>query len=50
MAKRQKSLYELQYENAQLESTVDKGTSCVMIAWIAFFPALLLFIWIFGGH
>lgn len=49
MTKRQKSLYELQYENAKLESTVNKGTSCVLLALIGFWPLLFIFIWIFGG-
>lgn len=49
MKKQAKSLYQLQYENAQTENAVNKGTGCIMFAWLMFFPAIILFILIFGG-
>lgn len=49
MAKPTKSLYQLQYENAQTENAVNKGTGCIMLAWLMFFPAIVLFVFIFGG-
>jgi hypothetical protein len=48
MSKRKKTLYELQYENAQVENTVNKGVSCVLMGFILFWPALILFILVFG--
>lgn len=50
MTKRQKTLYELQYENAKIENDTNKGCAIVGLGFIGFWAVLFLLMFMFAGH